>query len=88
MKCKYSFEKMELDGEIVAVPIGDNAGDLHAVLYVNEEAMRIIELLQDNTTIDRIVEQLQQEYAGDKEQIKAFVSSYIDDLRKEGLIEG
>lgn len=87
MKCKYSFEKMELDGEIVAVPVGDNASDLHAVLYVNEEAMRIIELLQENTNIERIVDQLLQEYAGDKEEIRSFVSSYIEDLRREGLIE-
>ena len=38
MKIKYTFEKMELDGEIVAVPVGERAADFRAVLYVNEEA--------------------------------------------------
>ena len=51
MKSKYTFEKLELDGQIVAVPVGDNASDLHAVLNLNEEAMRILELLKEETTI-------------------------------------
>ncbi|MCR4621540.1 MAG: PqqD family protein [Clostridiales bacterium] len=87
MKCKYIFEKMELDGEIVAVPVGESAAELHAVLNVNEEAMRILELLREETTEDGIVAQLLKEYAGEKEEIAGLVSAYIDQLRQEGLLE-
>lgn len=87
MKNKYTFEKMELDGEIVAVPVGENAAELHAVLNVNEEAMRILELLQEETTEEAIVAQLLKEYTGEKEEISALVSTYIDQLRQEGLLE-
>ena len=86
MKSKYSFEKMELDGEIVAVPVGESAVELHAVLNVNEEAMRILELLQKETTEEGIVAQLLKEYAGEKEEIAAMVSAFIDQLRQEGLL--
>ena len=87
MKSKYTFEKMELDGEFVAVPVGENAADLHAVLNVNEEAMRILELLQDETTEENIVTQLLKEYSGDKKEIASLVSAFISQLRQEGLLE-
>lgn len=87
MKSKYTFEKMELDGEIVAVPVGDSAEDLHAVLTLNEEAMRILELLREETTEEDIVEQLLKEYEGEKEEIAPLVSTYIEQLRQEGLLE-
>ena len=87
MKSKYTFEKMELDDEIVAVPVGESAADLHAVLNVNEEAMRILELLKEETTEESIVAQLLKEYTGEKEEIAAYVHQYIEQLAVEGLLE-
>ena len=87
MKSKYIFERMELDGEIVAVPVGENASELHAVLNLNEEAMRIVELLQEETDEESIVTQLLTEYDGTKEEIAGLVHSFIDELREEGLLE-
>lgn len=88
MKCKYLLEKMELDGQIVAVPVGDGAAELHAVLNLNEEAMRILELLKEETTEDKIVAQLSSEYTDSTiEEIKPLVHGFIDQIRQEGLIE-
>ena len=87
MKLKYTFEKMELDGEVIAVPVGESAAELHAVLNVNEEAMRILELLQEETTEDGIVAQLMKEYKGEKDEIASLVHTYIDQLRREDLLE-
>lgn len=78
---------MELDGEIVAVPVGENSAELHAVLNLNEEAMRILELLHEETTEESIVAQLLKEYEGVREEIAPLVSAYIQQLRKEGLLE-
>lgn len=87
MKSKYIFEKMELDGQIVAVPVGENASELHAVLNLNEVAMRILELLKEETTEESIIKQLMAEYEGTEEEIKSSVTEYIDQLRQEGFIE-
>ena len=87
MKCKYTFEKMELDGEIIAVPVGKSADDLHAVLNVNEEAMRILELLREDTTEEEIVSQLLTEYKSTKEEIEILVHAYIEQLYSEGFME-
>ena len=87
MKNRYTFEKMELDGEIVAVPVGDGAAELRAVLNVNEEAMRILELLEEETTEESIVAQLLTEFEGEREEIAPLVSAFIEQLRQEGLLE-
>ena len=86
MKSKFILEKMELDGEIVAVPVGENASELHAVLNLNEEAMRILELLQQETTEDEIMDILLKEYTGDPEEIRAYVRQFLKKLEEEGLL--
>lgn len=86
MKSKYILEKMELDGEIIAVPVGENASELHAVLNLNEEAMRILELLQQETTEDEIMDVLLKEYTGDPEEIRAYVRQFLKTLEEEGLL--
>ena len=78
---------MELDGEIVAVPIGRNAKDFHAVLNVNEEAMRILELLQEETNEQQIVSQLLLEYDGTEEEIRPLVHTYLEELHRAGLLQ-
>ena len=87
MKNKYIFEKMELDGEIVAVPVGENASEFHAVLNVNDVAMRILELLQEETTEEKIVAQLASEYEDDGNDIAVSVHEFIEQLKQEGIIE-
>ena len=87
MKCKYVFEKMILDNEIVAVPVGENAADFHAVLNVNEEAMRILELLQNETTEEDIVSKLLSEYDTTDEEVRPLVQAFVEKLRQEGLLE-
>lgn len=87
MKNKYIFEKMELEGSIVAVPVGESATNFHAVLNLNEEAMRILELLKEETTEKEIVSKLLLEYEGTEEQISSLVHSFIEQLRQEDLLE-
>ena len=87
MKCKYIFEKMELDGQIVAVPVGEGASEFHAVLNVNGEAMRVLELLQEETTEQKIVDKLLTEYENTENEIKPLVHEFIERIRQEGLIE-
>lgn len=77
---------MELEGNIVAVPVGDNASELHAVLNLNEEAMRILELLQEETTEQNVVRKLLNEYSCTEEEIYPMVHSFIEQLREEGLL--
>ena len=56
MKAKYTFEIMELDDGMVAVPVGNDSEQFHGVLKVNETAVFILKLLEHETTEDDIVD--------------------------------
>ena len=87
MKSKYTFEKMELDGQIVAVPVGENASNLHAVLNLNEEAFSILECLKEDITEQGIIAKLLTEYDSTEAQLQPLVHAFLEQLRKEELIE-
>ena len=87
MKAKYSFEIMDLDDGLVAVPVGDGAEQFRGVLKVNESAVAILKLLEKETTEEAIVNALMKEYDGEKEAIANFVNEFVETLKTEGVVE-
>lgn len=87
MKTKYHFEIMELEDDMVAVPISGNEGQFHGVLKINETAAEILKMLEKDTTEMQIVEDLMQQYSGKEEEIKKYVHEYIETLINEGVVE-
>lgn len=87
MKTKYSFELMELDGGIVAVPVGKGAEKFRGVLKVNETAAEILKLLEKDTNESIIVDKLQKDYSGNRDEIAGFVHDYVQKLIEEGIVE-
>lgn len=87
MKAKYSFEIMDLDDGLVAVPVGDGAEQFRGVLKVNESAVAILKLLEKETTEEAIVDALMKEYDGEKETITNFVNEFVETLKTEGVVE-
>lgn len=87
MKLKYQFKLMELDDQIMAVPIG---GDMQGVLKLNESAADIIKLLEDEKTEEAVCAELMKIYSSESsqdEEIKTFVHDYIAELDEAGLLE-
>lgn len=87
MKTKFSFEVMNLDDGLVAVPVGGNASQFHGVLKVNETAAAILKKLEKDTTEEEIVKSLLEEYNGKKEEIAGYVHEFVGTLIKEGIVE-
>ena len=46
MRLKQTFEVMELDDQVIAVPVGDNASQVHGLFKMNETAAFVFKLLQ------------------------------------------
>ena len=86
MKTKFSFEVMNLDDGMVAVPVGEGASEFHGVLKVNETAVSILKLMEKDITEEAIVEELLKEYDGEKEQMKVYVHEFIQKLINEGIV--
>lgn len=87
MKAKYDFEIMDLDDELVAVPVGEGSERFHGVLKVNETAAAILKLLAQDTDEEKIVDAILREYTGEKEQVAGYVHEYVEKLITEGIVE-
>lgn len=86
MKAKFSFEIMDLDDGMVAVPVGEGAEQFHGVLKVNESALAILTLLKQETSEEEIVNSLLTKYNGDKAVIAEYVHEFIGKLIEEGIV--
>ena len=86
MKLKFDFEVMEMDDEMVAVPVGDGSEDFHGVLKLNDSAAFLLEQLKEDVTEDQLVERVLAQYEGDKDEIRAFVKEYVASLSAEDLL--
>lgn len=87
MKTRYSFEVVDLDDGRVAIPVGKDAEKFHGVIKVNDTAVDILELMEQDTTEEKIVESLLEKYTGDKMKIAEYVHEFIEKLDAEGLIQ-
>lgn len=87
MKLKYEFEKVELDGEIMAVPVGEGSEKLHGLLKLNETAAFILDQLKEETTEEKVVDAVLSEYEGERDEIAGYVHKYIEKLISEGIAE-
>ena len=87
MKTKYTFEIMDLDDARVAVPVGAGAEQFQGVLRVNDTAVAILKLLEEDSTEEGIVDALLREYEGEKEEIATYVHEFLEHLMAEGIVE-
>ena len=87
MRAIYSFEFLELDDGLVAVPVGVGADQFSGVLKVNESAIVILKMLENDTTEEKILENVLMEYTGEKGQLMDYIHDFIGVLVKEGIVK-
>lgn len=86
MRLKYSFETIEINEDIMAVPVGSGAENKKVVIRLNKTGEDIFRLLDHDVTEDEIQSVLQNEYETSGQDLKAQISNYITKLRRAGLI--
>ena len=87
MKLKYEFETVELDGEYMAVPVGDNASGLCGIIRLNPEGKELLDLLKSETTEAAIVDTLAAKYENDRTTLEEYVQEFTAQLRENGILE-
>lgn len=85
MKLKYTFTTMDMDGELMAVPM-DCDDDFRGILRMNGLTSDILKLLEQDTDEDCVVASLLKEYDATEEQIRASVQKVLGILRQEKLL--
>jgi len=86
MRLKFTFETMELDDKIVALPVGEGVNEYHGVIKLNETAAFIFNLLRKNTTEEDIVDALVEKYDAPREIITRDVHQYINEFQEKGFL--
>ena len=87
MKLRYEFSIMEMDGEYMAVPVGENAGSFNGMLRMNEVSAEILDLLKEDTTPEAVHRILRKRYPdSDDREIGEALTSFLNQLIREGLL--
>lgn len=87
MKLKCTFEAVDMGEEIICVPVGAEAAEVHGVLKLNAEGREILDLLKTETTEDQVVDALAAKYENDRAALARYVQNVLKTLRDAGLIE-
>ena len=87
MKLRYEFSVMEMDGEYMAVPVGENAGTFNGMLRMNEVSAEILDLLKEDTTPEAVHRILRERYPdSDDREIGEALAAFLNQLIREGLL--
>ena len=87
MKLRYEFSVMEMDGEYMAVPVGENAGSFNGMLRMNEVSAEILDLLKEDTTPEAVHRILRERYPdSDDREIGEALTGFLNQLIREGLL--
>ena len=87
MRLRYNFAIMEMDGEIAAVPVGDNCNEFHGMLKINDVSAEILRLLSEDTTPEKVLEALLNKYPETTDQeVGEQLADFLNKLIAEGLL--
>ena len=87
MKLRYEFSVMEMDGEYMAVPVGENAGSFNGMLRMNEASAEVLDLLKEETTPEAVHRILRERYPdSDEREIGEALSAFLNRLIREDIL--
>ncbi len=84
MKLKSEFITHKSGDEQLMISVG---GNFNGMVRSNSTAAKIIDLLAEDTTEEKIVDALLEIYDADRERIAGDVARIISELRKIGAID-
>lgn len=87
MKIKSGFVLREIAGQYMAVAVGARARELHGMMGMNETAAFLWKRLQEETTEEKLVEALLEEYEIDEPKAKQTIQRFLQNLQEEGVLE-
>ena len=86
MKLKYTLETVDMGDEIIVIPIGEGASEVHGILKINKEGREILDLLKEDTTEETIIFTLSKKYENDHKELERYVHKAIEMLSSNGLL--
>ena len=86
MQWKFPFEKVEIQGTAIAVPVGEHVSEFRGVAELNPTAAFLFDLLKNDVTEEEIVLEMEKKYDAPRELLEADVRRCLETLREKGLL--
>lgn len=87
MKLVNDCTTVELEGELILVPLGKVREKVHGIIRFNDTAAFIVCCLKEETTFTKIIDKVLTEYAVERSEAEKHVNDLVEKLRATGLIE-
>ena len=86
MKIKDGFILKEVAGENVVIPTGSNLVDFNAMMTLNETGVFLWQRLEQDITIDKLVDAVCAEYDIDRDIAIQDIKEFVQSLEANGII--
>lgn len=77
----------EIGGKIVAIAVGERSQEFNGMINLNETGRFIWKCLEKDTTVDAVVDKIVNEYGISTLDATQAATIFIDELRKNELID-
>lgn len=87
MKIKEGFVTRKIADTIVAVPTGELVNQFQGMIKLTDSAKFVWDLLQQDTTMDKIANQYAKKYNIDTNKARTDIQKFITHLKSANIIE-
>lgn len=88
MKIDKKFVLREIAGEYIIIPTGKTALDFKGLITVNEVGVSIWKMLQNDVTLEELVQGILNEYEVEEEEVaREDIQEFLDALIAGGILK-
>ena len=86
MRIYKEFVLREIAGDYIIIPIGSTALEFHGLITVNEVGVTLWKMLQEEVTMEDLVQGVLAEYDVEEEVAREDIQEFLDTLVSGGIL--
>lgn len=86
MHIEKEFVLREIAGDYIIIPTGKTVLEFNGLITVNEVGVTLWNMLQEEVTVDQLVQGVLTEYDVDEEVAREDIQEFLDTLDKGGIL--
>lgn len=86
MRINKEFVLREIAGDYIIIPIGSTALEFHGLITVNEVGVTLWKMLQEEVTMEDLVQGVLTEYDVEEEIAREDIREFLDTLISGGIL--
>lgn len=87
MRINKEFVLREIAGDYIIIPIGSTALEFHGLITVNEVGVTLWKMLQEEVTMEDLVQGVLAEYDVEEEIAREDIQEFLDTLISGGILK-